>query len=71
MCHGHLDIEAFTDTNRTGSKTSRRTNIEYCTLVGGLLLSWGEKQWLKDQVLKQNNKSWELLADVVENSSEG
>ena len=69
MCHGHLDIEAFTDTK--GSKTSRRTNIGYCTLVGGLLLSWGEKQWLKDQVLKQNNKSWELLADVVENSSEG
>ncbi|XP_060177791.1 uncharacterized mitochondrial protein AtMg00810-like [Lycium barbarum] len=38
--NGHLNIEAFTDANWAGSLDERRSTSDYCTLVGGNLVTW-------------------------------
>jgi hypothetical protein len=37
---GHLQIEAYTDTNWVGSVTDRRSTFGYCYFVGGNLVTW-------------------------------
>ncbi|XP_028085437.1 uncharacterized protein LOC114286470 [Camellia sinensis] len=42
--HDHLSVEAFTDANWVGSITDRRSTSEYCTFVGGNLVTWRSKK---------------------------
>ena len=37
--HGHLNIEAFSDSSYTGDKTDRKSTSSYCTYVGGNLIT--------------------------------
>ena len=37
--HDHLRVEAFTDANWAGSITDRRSTSDYCTFVGGNLVT--------------------------------
>ena len=36
---GHLQIEAYIDTDWAGSVTDRRSTFDYCTFVGGNLVT--------------------------------
>ncbi|XP_028063391.1 uncharacterized protein LOC114266673 [Camellia sinensis] len=42
--HGHLSVKAFTDANRVGSVTNRRSTSGYYTFVGGNLVTWRSKK---------------------------
>ncbi|XP_057999413.1 uncharacterized mitochondrial protein AtMg00810-like [Hevea brasiliensis] len=42
--HGHLQIKAFTDADRGGSVDDRRSTSDYCTFIGGNLVTWRSKK---------------------------
>ena len=37
--HGHLNIEAFSDSSYTGDKVDRKSTSGYCIYVGGNLVT--------------------------------
>ena len=37
---GHLQVEVYTDVDWARSVTNRRSNLGYCTFVGGNLVTW-------------------------------
>ena len=41
---GHLQVDVFTDADRAGSVIDRRSTSEYCTFVGGNLVTWRSKK---------------------------
>ena len=42
--NGHLQIEAYTDTDWVGSLSDRKSTIGYCTFLGGNLITWKSKK---------------------------
>ena len=42
--NGHTLVEAYTDADRAGSVTDRRSTTGYCTLVEGNLVTWRSKK---------------------------
>lgn len=41
--HSHLDIVACSDADYAGSRSNQRFTIDYCTFIGGNLVSWRSK----------------------------
>lgn len=41
--HRHLRIEAFSNCNYAGDKRDRKSTYDYCTYVGGYLVTWRSK----------------------------
>ncbi|XP_059650738.1 uncharacterized mitochondrial protein AtMg00810-like [Cornus florida] len=42
--HVHLHVEAWIDTDYTGSISDKRSTLGYCTTIGGNLVTWSSKK---------------------------
>ncbi|XP_059664264.1 uncharacterized mitochondrial protein AtMg00810-like [Cornus florida] len=66
--HGHLSVEAWTDADYAGSVSNRRSTSDYCTTIGGNLVTWRSK---KQDVVSRSSVEAEYramalgLADIL------